>query len=216
VESKAKLDAESNGIMDEFWQKVGDYGKENQSNDYIATDWWAYSGSYPIAWRVLSGSREAMLWYLNGTRFYVPLRIEYAERMAEIHREYYRSLKSQTVLAENLSRLSPGWVYCNASAILAGTDIDRYEQFINRAQDYRRELMEYMRGQGAFSTTRYFTSVDLDELPSQEEIRAEVDVFGKEKMHSSAFKNTGPCQQRLLTPCVTLILYHFHNTFDVK
>lgn len=169
IESQAELDAKSKPITDEFQKKVRDYCEKHASNDYVVTDWWAYSGAWPIAWCVLNGSREAMLWYLDGARFYVPLRIEYAERVGNIHKEHYRSLKKQTVLAGNLSRLSPGWVYYNTSAILTGTGLGRYEQFISRAQDYRRELMEYMRGQGAFTTIKYFSNVNLDELPSQVE-----------------------------------------------
>ena len=119
---------------------------------------------------MLTGSKEAMLWYLNGNQFYVPLRVEYAERVADLEQKYYRSLKKQTVLAENLSRLSPGWVYYNTSAVLAGTDLGRYERFIRRARDYRGELMQYIRDQGAFVTLKWFTRVNPDELPSQTEL----------------------------------------------
>jgi ABC-type transport system involved in multi-copper enzyme maturation permease subunit len=169
IESRAKVDAERDSIMKEFQRKIRDYGEEHRSGSYIAVGKYVVSGMYPFAFRVLTGSREAMLWYLDGARFYIPLRIEYAERVGRLYRGYYRSLKKQTVLAENLSRLSPGWVYYNVSAILAGTDLGGYERFIKLAGDYRRELMEYMRERGAFSTIRWFTRVNLDELPSQAE-----------------------------------------------
>lgn len=170
IESKAKVDAERNSMMDELRQKVVNYGEKHQSWSYVKGSYEVYSGMYPIASQVLNGSREAMLWYLDGARFYVPLSIEYGERVGDIYERYYRSLRKQTILAENLSRLSPGWVYYNISAILTGTDLGRYEQFIKRAQDYRRELMEYMREQGAFSTIKWFTRAELEELPSQEGI----------------------------------------------
>ncbi|HIE30105.1 TPA: DUF3526 domain-containing protein [Candidatus Poribacteria bacterium] len=169
IESKAKIDAERDSIMKEYQQKIRDYGDKHQSLSYIATERNVVSGMYPLASSVLSGSKEAMLWYLDGAKFYVPLRIQYAQRVGNLYQEYYRSLKKQTVLAENLSRLSPAWTYYNASAILAGTDLESYERFIKRAQDYRRELMEYMRGQGAFSSIRWFSRAKLDELPSQVE-----------------------------------------------
>lgn len=108
-----------------------------------------------------------MLWYLDGAKFYIPHRIEYAEQIGNLHQGYYRSLKRQTVLAENLSRLSPAWVYYNLSAGLSGTDLRRHEQFIQQAQDYRKALMAYMQEQGAFSTINWFTSVNLNDMPSQ-------------------------------------------------
>ena len=169
IESKAKIDAERDSIMKEYRQKIGDYGEEHQSLSYIKTGYSVVSGHYPLAFSVLTGSKEAMLWYLDGAKFYVPLRIRYAERIGNLHQEYYRSLKKQTILAENLSRLSPAWTYYNASAILAGTDLGTYESFIKSAQDYRRELMEYMRAQEAFSSIKWFTRAKLDELSSQAE-----------------------------------------------
>ena len=108
-----------------------------------------------------------MLWYLDGARFYIPHRIEYAEQIGNLQQDYYRSLKRQTVLAENLSRLSPAWVYYNISAGLSGTDLRRHERFIRHAQDYREALMAYMQEQGAFSSISWFTSANLDDMPSQ-------------------------------------------------
>ncbi|MFQ6043446.1 MAG: ABC transporter permease subunit, partial [Candidatus Poribacteria bacterium] len=169
IESKAKIDAERDSIMKEYQQKIRDYGDKHQSWGYIATERNVVSGMYPFASSVLSGSKEAMLWYLDGARFYVPLRIRYAERVGNLYQEYYRSLKRQTVLAENLSRLSPAWTYYNASSILVSADLSSYERFIKSARDYRRELMEYMRGRGAFSSIRWFSREKLGELPSQVE-----------------------------------------------
>ena len=108
-----------------------------------------------------------MRWYLDGAKFYIPHRIEYAEQIGNLHQEYYHSLKRQTTLAENLSRLSPAWVYYNISAGLSGTDLRRHERFIQQAQDYRKALMAYMQEQGAFSTINWFTSVNLNDMPSQ-------------------------------------------------
>ena len=108
-----------------------------------------------------------MLWYLDGAQFYIPHRIEYAEQIGNLHQGYYRSLKRQTVLAENLSRLSPAWVYYNISAGLSGTDLRRHERFIQQAQDYRNALMTYMQEQGAFSSVNWFTSANLNDMPSQ-------------------------------------------------
>ena len=101
-----------------------------------------------------------MLWYLDGAKFYVPQRIEYAEQIGNLHQEYYRSLKRQTVLAENLSRLSPAWIYYNLSAGLSGTDLRRHERFIQQADDYRQALLAYMQEQGAFSSISWFAPVE--------------------------------------------------------
>ena len=167
IPSKSVVNMESAVLKTAFWEKIGDYGAKHQSRSYFTSERSVVSGHYPFAFHVLTGSREAMLWYLDGAKFYIPHRIEYAEQIGNLHQGYYRSLKRQTALAENLSRLSPAWVYYNLSAGLSGTDLRRHERFIQQAQDYREALMAYMQEQGAFSTINWFTSVNLNDMPSQ-------------------------------------------------
>ena len=167
IPSKSVVNIESAALRTAFKEKIRDYGANHRSSSYFTSERSVISGNLPFAFHVLTGSREAMLWYLNGARFYIPHRIEYAEQIGNLHQDYYRSLKRQTVLAENLSRLSPAWVYYNISAGLSGTDLRRHERFIQQAQDYREALMAYMQEQGAFSSISWFTSADLDDMPSQ-------------------------------------------------
>lgn len=167
IPSKSVVNSEGAALTTAFREKIRDYGARYRSRSYFTSERTVISGHYPFAFRVLTGSREAMHWYLEGARFYVPHRIEYAEQIGNLHQEYYRSLKRQTVLAENLSRLSPAWVYYNISAGLSGTDLRRHERFIQHAQGYRKALMAYMQEQGAFSSISWFTPVNIDDMPSQ-------------------------------------------------
>ena len=167
IPSKSVVNIESAAIETAFREKIRDYGAKHQSSAYFSTEYSVISGNKPFAFHVLTASREAMRWYLDGARFYIPHRIEYAEQIGNLHQDYYRSLKRQTVLAENLSRLSPAWVYYNISAGLSGTDLRRHERFIQQAQDYRKTLMTYMAEQGAFSSINWFTSANLNDMPSQ-------------------------------------------------
>ena len=167
IPSKSVVNIESAALRTAFKEKIRDYGAKHRSSSYFTSGRSVISGSQPFAFHVLTGSREAMLWYLDGAQFYIPHRIEYAEQLGNLHQDYYRSLKRQTVLAENLSRLSPAWVYYNISAGLSGTDLRRHEQFIQQAQDYRNALMAYMQEQGAFSNISWFTSANLNDMPSQ-------------------------------------------------
>ena len=167
IPSKSVINIESEAIRTAFREKIRDYGARHRSSSYFTSERSVISGNQPFAYHVLTGSREAMLWYLDGVQFYIPQRIEYAEQIGNLHQGYYRSLKRQTVLAENLSRLSPAWVYYNISAGLSGTDLRRHERFIQQAQDYRTSLLTYMQEQGAFSSINWFTSVNLNNMPSQ-------------------------------------------------
>ncbi|MYK19237.1 ABC transporter permease subunit [Candidatus Poribacteria bacterium] len=167
IPSKAVVNIESAAIRTAFNEKIRDYGAKHRSNSYFSTGYSVISGNQPFAFQVLTASREAMRWYLDGARFYIPQRIEYAAQIGDLHREYYRSLKRQTVLAENLSRLSPAWVYYNLSAGLSGTDLRSHERFIQQAQAYRRSLIAYMQEQGAFSSISWFAPGNINDMPSQ-------------------------------------------------
>ena len=167
IPSKSVVNIESATIETAFREKIRDYGAKHRSSAYFSTGYSVISGNKPFAFHVLAASREAMRWYLDGAKFYIPHRIDYAEQIGNLYQDYYRSLKSQTVLAENLSRLSPAWVYYNISAGLSGTDLRRHERFIQQAQDYRKVLMTYMAEQGAFSSINWFTSVNLNDMPAQ-------------------------------------------------
>ncbi len=167
IPSKSVVNTARAAIETAFKEKIGDYGAKHRSSSYLTSERSVISGSQPFAFHVLTGSREAMLWYLDGAQFYIPHRIEYAEQIGNLQQGYYRSLKRQTALAENLSRLSPAWVYYNISAGLSGTDLRRHERFIQQAQDYREALMAYMQEQRAFSSISWFTSANLNDMPSQ-------------------------------------------------
>ncbi len=167
IPSKLVVNMKSTALRTAFREKIRDYGAKHRSSSYFTSERSVISGSQPFAFHVLTGSREAMLWYLDGAQFYIPNRIEYAEQLGNLQQGYYRSLKRQTVLAENLSRFSPAWGYYNISAGLSGTDLRRHERFIQQAQDYRNALMAYMQEQGAFSSISWFTSANLNDMPSQ-------------------------------------------------
>ncbi len=192
IPSKSVVNIERAAIEIAFWEKIMDYGVAHRSSSYFATGYGVVSGNLPFAFQVLTASREAMLWYLDGAKFYIPQRIEYAEQIGNLYQGYYRSLKRQTVLAETLSRLSPAWIYYNLSAGLSGTDLRRHERFIHQAQDYRKALMAYMQEQGAFSSISWFTPVNLNDMPSQAGLVAsDEDAF---------FKNVTPKEWEDVAP----------------
>lgn len=115
--------------------------------------------------RVLDGSREVILdWYLKGTRFCEPLRIQYADEMLKLYRGYYGDLERQAKIARDISRLSPAWLYYEAASSLARTDVERYLRFIDRTWVYRDVLIAYMKSKKAFSSIAFFTRLKESEL----------------------------------------------------
>jgi len=51
-------------------------------------------------------------------------------------------------------------IYDNASAILTGTDLESIQNFVDQAQEYRRNFIQYLDSQEAFSSERWFRYYD--------------------------------------------------------
>ena len=99
------------------------------------------------------------------------LRAQYADRIWQIHKEYLdKNPNRQSLLALNISRISPAAVYYNTAAILAETDLGSFWRFMEQARQYRREWVEYLRDKKIFSSRRWFTTefeepIDLSRIP---------------------------------------------------
>ena len=99
------------------------------------------------------------------------LRAQYADRIWQIRKEYLdRNPNRQSLLALNISRISPAAVYYNAAAIFAETDLGSFWGFMEQTRQYRREWVDYLRDEKIFSSRRWFTTefedpIDLSRIP---------------------------------------------------
>ena len=103
------------------------------------------------------------------------LRAQYADRIWQIRKEYLdKNPNRQSLLALNISRISPAAVYYNAAAILAETDLGSFWRFMEQTRQYRREWVDYLRDEKIFSSRRWFTTefkepFDLGKVPKFQE-----------------------------------------------
>ena len=99
------------------------------------------------------------------------LRTEYADKIWQIRKTYLdENPNRQSLLALNISRVSPTAVYYNAAAILAETDLGSFWRFMEQTRQYRREWVDYLRDEKIFSSRRWFTTefeapFDLSRIP---------------------------------------------------
>ena len=87
------------------------------------------------------------------------LRAQYADRIWQIRKEYLdKNPNRQSLLALNVSRISPAAIYYNAAAILAETDLGSFWRFMEQTRQYRRKWLDYLRDEEIFSSRRWFTT----------------------------------------------------------
>ena len=97
------------------------------------------------------------------------LRVATADKAEAILKTPAIEKERNAKLADALSRLSFAEVYHFAVGTLAGTDRQRYNDFIEHARDYKREIVEYLKDKEAFSSRAWFSTdkgaADLEGLP---------------------------------------------------
>ena len=168
VEDIAAVDVKREALEHEFDKRGGDFVGRIYDEKYPPDLWRFMKGHvrhpyHPYPGHIYYAPRENMLWFMEGLRFYLPLDLEYADRIWELYRSYEEQLRGQVALSNNISRTSPAWTYYNAASVLAGTDYSVYTHFMDQARLYRKELISYSRFQKGFSSMSFFTRMEMDE-----------------------------------------------------
>ena len=118
------------------------------------------------------------------------LRTEYADKAEEILNKPAEQRERNVKFADALSRVSFAEVYHFAVGTIAGTDQQHYNDFIQNARAYKREIVEYLKDKKAFSSRAWFSNdqgpAALTDLPvfehkrlslSESFSRASVDIL---------------------------------------
>ena len=118
------------------------------------------------------------------------LRVTYANKAEEILNKPAADRERNAKFADALSRLSFADVYHFAVGTIAGTDRQRYNDFIEGSRAYKREIVEYLKDKEAFSSRAWFSTdkgaAELQDLPvfqhrrlslSESFARASVDIL---------------------------------------
>ncbi|MXY27777.1 hypothetical protein F4Y59_06415 [Candidatus Poribacteria bacterium] len=97
------------------------------------------------------------------------LRVTYANKAEEILKEPAEIRERNVRFADALSRISFADVYNFAVGAIAGTDRQRYNDFIADSRAYKREIVEYLKDKKAFSSRAWFSTdkgaAELTDLP---------------------------------------------------
>ncbi|RKU37344.1 hypothetical protein C6496_09630 [Candidatus Poribacteria bacterium] len=97
------------------------------------------------------------------------LRVAYADKAEEILKKPAEERERNAKFADALSRISFSDVYNFAAGVIAGTDRQRYNDFIADSRAYKREIVEYLKDKKAFSSRAWFSTdkgaAELTDLP---------------------------------------------------
>lgn len=177
VESQSVVDEQADRLRSEWQQEVARYTESHPRPEH---DWnvirgrSVMTGSFPYAYHLGFAPREVAEWLIEGSVFGHNLLIEYENRIYRVHHEYHQRLFRQAGLVNQLSRLSPAWVFFRYASIIAATDASAQLRFLEQAEQYRQRLIQYMRDHDGLSGYRLITYHPAEAFPATatlEEIR---------------------------------------------
>ena len=97
------------------------------------------------------------------------LRVDYANKAEDILKRRENMSERNRQLAANVSRISFADTYHFAIGAITNTDRESYNDFINQARHYKRQIVDYLTGKDAFSARAWFSSdkgkAELADLP---------------------------------------------------
>ncbi|MFC1562902.1 ABC transporter permease subunit [candidate division KSB1 bacterium] len=198
IPDKAEIDSKAQAIIDEWAKEMDAYSRKHPwparemmrkySKDDINflqklnrgrsvyTGDWAYAYSYYFA------PKEIIDWIYYGSIYGHILRMDYEDRVWQLYRDYQIKLNEQTNLAKIFSLFSPSWIFSHGSSLIAGTGENNYLNFLEKASDYRNELITYMKNKGGLDTYLLFTRKPVDYFPTADEIIAIKNSEGEERI----------------------------------
>ena len=100
------------------------------------------------------------------------IRMDHAERLWKLDKEYSRILSAQRKWQDILNLLSPSATYIRLMARLGNTDADALLSYMSDARDYRKRFIQYLTDRDLFYSASYVTPCREDEFMPQAEWEA--------------------------------------------
>ncbi len=146
-------------------KKGGSAGTSSMADDWFVTE------SYHIG-NIRYADVSVLQEFLG---YQEPLRIAYADKAEAILKKPGEEQERNAKFADALARISFADVYHFAVGAIAGTDRQSYNDFIEGARTYKREIVEYLKDKKAFSSRAWFSTdqgkAALTDLPQYSEER---------------------------------------------
>jgi ABC-type transport system involved in multi-copper enzyme maturation, permease component len=115
------------------------------------------------------GYKETAEYQHQMNRWSEPVRIDYADKMWVIQKNYLDRLIQQQKVQQQLSWLSPSEIFGQTADILCGTDIYGFLNHMENVRNYRQQVILYFVNNKLFDSYRYFTIQPKDEFVGRQE-----------------------------------------------
>jgi len=159
-------------------------------------------------------AKKRDIYWLNAERklnaLTIPVKLKYADKSLSIEQSNLNSFFAQKDLARALSYISPISTYENLMAVLAGTDLTSFQEFIKQVRAHRNEVVEYVRSKtDNFSSPSFFASCTEAESAEFTKLYVQVKEAEDEQTKASAEQALKEWEQKNVKEPVPLDLQDF-------
>jgi ABC-type transport system involved in multi-copper enzyme maturation permease subunit len=168
VESVENLNFDIQEIDKESYTKAEEYNKKLQQADWDLT-WYYWSGN--DGFLMLGGATKSFFERMRSIKeLGDPLLVDYADKKWSFRKAYITKLEEQQKTAQNLSYLSPSEIFKESVNRLCATNAESHYTFLDQTRKYRKELIQYYKGNKLFSSFLYFTQQDPNSFMTADEM----------------------------------------------
>lgn len=168
IDSREALQSAQNDLGREFGEKRLEFRKTLPEPDWYMG--WSQN-MYRDGGMILSGSSASYMEYIRRQyEFSEPLRIEYADKFWAHQKAYLDKLDRQRSVAAAIGMFSPSEIFRATASALCNTDAGAFNRFMDRAREYREQLIAYFRENDVFSSFNYFSPQPPDTYMTADEI----------------------------------------------
>ena len=205
LESQEKRDSRMKSLNEELAKELGgvkvDFSKSLITSDEGDSFGGYYAKRRDIYWLNAEQKQNALT---------IPIKLRYADKFLEMEQSNLNSFFAQKKLARSLSCISPVSTYENLMAVLAGTDMTSFEQFINQVGAHRNEVVEYIRSKtGGFSSASFFAICTEEESVEYTRLYLQVEKAPDAQAKARAEQALKEWEQRNPAKAVPLNLLDF-------
>jgi len=160
VEPPRTIEAKVVALRNEIRPKIMQYFAQNQPR----------GGAINGSQNILEGTYRFSIAELGWMEFldkFIPysekIRLEYADRVYAIWKEYTDKLVKQALRVDRFTLFSPVRLYENIAGILARTDASSHRKFMDQARQYREQILRYFQDKDVYHQYRFSTVMERGE-----------------------------------------------------
>ena len=155
-----------NEFEKQYWELL--YEKTREMG--VGIQWWNHTGGDDGYEMIAGGMWEVAKAHQMRNTQSEPLRLEMADKIWVVQKEYLDQLIHQQRVQQYLSWLSPSEIFGQVTDALCRTDMNAFLKYMESQRDYREAVVRYFTDNKLFESFTYFTPQLESHFPTKKEM----------------------------------------------